>query len=125
VGESTVAVSISEICRALGAEFVEETDPYDLMSTEDVFKRARDHKGTSVVITRQPCVIDLRRSGVKKAAFSVDIEKCTGCKACVRFGCPATEFDNELKRARINNTCTGCGVCAQICKFGAIMEVKR
>nr|HML27106.1 4Fe-4S binding protein [Methanomethylovorans sp.] len=37
----------------------------------------------------------------------------------------ATEFDNELKRARINNMCTGCGVCAQICKFGAIMEVKR
>lgn len=125
VGESTVAVSISDICRALGAEFVEEVDPYDLASTEDVFRRARDHKGTSVVITRQPCVIDLRRSGARKPAFSVDQEKCTGCKACVRFGCPATEFDNELKRARINNMCTGCGVCAQICKFGAIMEVKR
>ncbi len=125
VGESTVAVSISNICRALGAEFVEETDPYDLISTEDVFRRARNHTGTSVVITRQPCVIDLRRSGVKKVAFGVDQDKCTGCKACVRFGCPATEFDNELKSARINNMCTGCGVCAQICKFGAIMEVKR
>jgi indolepyruvate ferredoxin oxidoreductase alpha subunit len=125
VGESTVAVSISEICRALGAKFVEETDPYDLASTEDVFKRARDFKGTSVVITRQPCVIDLRRSGVKKAMFSVDTEKCTGCKVCVRFGCPATEFDTEIKRARINNMCTGCGVCAQLCKFGAITEVKK
>lgn len=125
VGEATVAVSISEICHALGAEFVEESNPYDLMATEDVFKRARDYKGTSVVITRQPCVIDLRRSGVKKAMFSVDAEKCTGCKACVRFGCPATEFDIETKHARINNMCTGCGVCAQICKFGAITEVKR
>ncbi|MCC7575329.1 MAG: 4Fe-4S binding protein, partial [Methanomethylovorans sp.] len=125
VGESTVAVSISDICRALGAEFVEEANPYDLASAEDVFRRARDHKGTSVVITRQPCVIDLRRSGVRKPAFSVDQEKCTGCKACVRFGCPATEFDSELKRARINDMCTGCGVCAQICKFGAILEVKR
>ena len=38
VGEPTVAVSISDICRALGAEFVEETDPYDLVSTEDVFR---------------------------------------------------------------------------------------
>lgn len=125
VGEPTVAVSISEICRALGAEFVEETDPYDLVSTEDVFRRARDHKGTSVVITKQPCVIDLRRSGVRKVVFEVDQEKCTGCKACVRFGCPATEFDNAFKYARINNMCTGCGVCAQICKFGAIVEVKR
>ncbi|WP_214044700.1 indolepyruvate ferredoxin oxidoreductase subunit alpha [Methanomethylovorans sp.] len=125
VGESTVAVSISDICRALGAEFVEETDPYDLTSTEDVFRRARDHKGTSVVIAKQPCVIDLRRSGAIKSSFSVDEEKCTGCKACVKFGCPATEFDTELKRARINNMCTGCGVCIQICKFGAILEVKR
>jgi indolepyruvate ferredoxin oxidoreductase alpha subunit len=125
VGEATVAVSIADICRALGAEFVEEVNPYDLKSTEEVFRRAKNHKGTSVVITRQPCVIDLRRSGVRKPAFSIDQDNCTGCKACVKFGCPATEFDNELKRAKINNMCTGCGVCAQICKFGAIVEVKK
>jgi indolepyruvate ferredoxin oxidoreductase alpha subunit len=65
VGESTVAVSISEICRALGAKFVEETDPYDLASTEDVFKRARISRYI-VVITRQPCVLTCEGQGSKK-----------------------------------------------------------
>ena len=58
-------------------------------------------------------------------ALVIDPEKCTGCKQCVKFGCPAIEFDAAGKKAMINTLCSGCGVCADICKFDAISEVKK
>ena len=41
-----------------------------------------------------------------------------GCKICVDFGCPAIEFEGDV--AKINDLCTGCGVCATICPSTAI-----
>ncbi len=124
-GEDTVEVSLEELCRGMGAEFVETVDPYDLEKTEEVFKRAKDYKGTSVVITKQLCVIDAKRSGIRRDPLTIDTEKCTGCKICVNLGCPAIEFNTEIKKASINMMCTGCGVCALLCKFDAISEVKK
>jgi indolepyruvate ferredoxin oxidoreductase alpha subunit len=123
--EDTLEVSFDQLCRGLGAEFVEVVDPYDYDSAVDVFKRAKEFEGTSVVISQQQCVIDARRAGIKHSPYTIDEEKCTGCKQCVYFGCPAIEFDASLKKARINSMCTGCGVCAQLCKFDAIMEVEK
>lgn len=124
-GEPTVEVSLEALCRGMGAQFVEVVDPYDIERTEEVFRRAKDFKGTSVVIARQACVIDAKRAGVRRKPFSIDATKCTGCKVCVRIGCPAIEFDATAKRASINAMCTGCGVCARLCRFEAIAEVKR
>lgn len=124
-GEQTVAVSIEKICHALGVEYVEEINPFDLVASRDAFTRAKDFKGTSVIITKKPCMIDLRRAGVRKNSFTVDLDKCVGCKMCVKFGCPATEFNLDLKKAYINKMCSGCGVCAQLCKFDAIVEAKK
>lgn len=124
-GEPTVEISLEKLCYGLGAEFVEVVDPYDISATEEVFRRAKDFPGTSVVITNQPCVIAAKRAGIRKMPFVVETERCTGCKQCVKFGCPAIEFDAAGKKARINTLCTGCGVCAKICKFDAISEVKK
>ena len=124
-GESTVEVSIEALCKGLGAEFVETTDPYDLQQTEEVFRRAKDYKGTSVVITKQLCVIDAKRSGLRRKPFTIDADACVGCRLCVNLGCPAIEFDKDTKKASINAMCTGCGVCASLCKFDAITEVKK
>ena len=124
-GENTVEVSLEALCRGLGAEFVEVVDAYDLEQAEEVFKRAKSYKGTSVVITKQLCVIDAKRSGIRRKPFIIDAEKCTGCKICVRLGCPAIEFDIKAKKASINSMCTGCGVCSRMCKFDSISEVKK
>lgn len=124
-GDPTVEVSLETLCRGMGAQFVEVVDPYDIERTEEVFRRAKDFKGTSVVIARQACVIDAKRAGVRRKPFAIDAAKCTGCKVCVRIGCPAIEFDATAKRASINAMCTGCGVCARLCRFEAIAEVKR
>lgn len=124
-GEPTVEVSLAELCRAMGTGSVAVVDPYNLEETQEAFKAAKDFEGTAVVIAKQPCVISGKRAGIKRIPYVVDPEKCEGCKQCVKFGCPAIEFDEENKRAVITALCSGCGVCAQICKFDAIREVKR
>jgi indolepyruvate ferredoxin oxidoreductase alpha subunit len=123
-GVETPAVSLDAVCRACGATFVESADPYDITGMVNVLQEARKRKGVRVVIARQMCVISARRAGVKRGRFMVDTEACTGCGTCVRFGCPAIEF--SLEKARINDLCSGCSVCSQLCPAGAIVrEGKR
>jgi len=124
-GEPTVKVSLSELCKAMGAEFVSIVDPYKLEETQEAFKAAKEFDGPAVVIARQPCVISRKRAGIRLTPYFIDPEKCEGCKQCVKFGCPAIEFNEEKKCALITNLCSGCGVCAQICNFDAIKEVKK
>jgi indolepyruvate ferredoxin oxidoreductase, alpha subunit len=119
-GESTTQISIEALAKALGAGLVEVVDPYDLDKTIETFSRAKNFPGLSVIIARQPCVIEAKRSGVKRPIFTAS-DDCEGCKLCVQFGCPAIEFEGEF--AKINSLCTGCGICAQICPSSAIKEV--
>ena len=121
-GEKTKAVSIGVLAKALGADFVETVDPYDIDATIETFKRAREFQGLSVVIAKQACVTNARRAGIKRRPFMVNNENCNGCRECVEFGCPAIEFDED--NARINSLCSGCGVCAQICPSNAIEVVE-
>jgi indolepyruvate ferredoxin oxidoreductase alpha subunit len=124
-GEPTVQVSLAELCKAMGAGFVKVVDPYKLEETQEALKAAKEFEGTAVVIARQPCVISGKRAGIRRVPYIVEPEKCEGCKQCVKFGCPAIEFDEENKCAVITALCSGCGVCAQICKFEAIQEMKK
>ena len=53
-----------------------------------------------------------------------DADKCRGCKLCMKIGCPAISMVDG--KAVIDNTlCTGCGVCTQLCHFGALCEGKE
>jgi len=123
-GVETPPLSLDALCRACGVTFVETVDPYDLTGVLNVLQDAKKRKGVKVIIAKQMCVITARRMGVKRGKYSVDREICTGCGTCVRFGCPAIEFSNEL--AEINELCSGCGVCEQLCPVGAIVrEGKR
>ncbi|OPX61635.1 MULTISPECIES: indolepyruvate ferredoxin oxidoreductase subunit alpha [unclassified Methanoregula] len=117
-GVEIPAVSLDAICRACGVTFVETVDPFDITGTVNVLQEAKKRKGVKVIIARQMCVITARRAGVKRGRYTVDAEACTGCGTCVRFGCPAIEFSDE--KARINDLCSGCSVCAQLCPAGAI-----
>ncbi|MFZ2472456.1 MAG: indolepyruvate ferredoxin oxidoreductase subunit alpha [Methanothrix sp.] len=121
-GEATVQVSIEALAKALGAGLVETVDPYHLDDTLESFQRAKDYPGLSVIIARQPCVIKARRSNSRPKPFQVG-EECKGCKICIDFGCPAIEFEND--KARINELCSGCGVCAAICPASVISEVAK
>jgi indolepyruvate ferredoxin oxidoreductase alpha subunit len=119
-GVESPPVSLDALCRACGVDFVENVDPYDITGMVNVLQEAKKRKGVKVLIAKQMCVILARRSGVKRWKYVVNPDLCTGCGTCVRFGCPAIEFSDE--KARINDQCSGCAVCAQLCPVGAIVR---
>lgn len=63
------------------------------------------------------------RAGVCKElrTFYIDVDKCTGCNACMRK-CPETAIIGTVKYPHfiVESKCTGCGICFETCKFSAI-----
>ncbi|HCA29981.1 MAG TPA: indolepyruvate ferredoxin oxidoreductase subunit alpha, partial [Ruminococcaceae bacterium] len=85
-----------------------------------VITEAASFKGVSAVIFEAPCI------QVSKPAplLEVDIEKCTGCKLCIKeLGCPAMSMENG-KAVISPSMCYGCSICAQVCPFDAIGGAK-
>jgi len=128
-GEEAKILSIEKIAKALGIEFVEITDPSDLKATQETIEKALKSDKFAIVVTRKVCTLQaLRLKQYKPVAKQtrVNEEKCTGCKLCVSFGCPATTFDIKRKKAGIDPIlCVNCGMCKQVCPFEAIEEVKE
>ena len=123
-GILTPPVSIEAICRAAGAMFVETVSPSNLTTFTNVLKEAKSKTGVKVIIARQPCVISEKRSKINRGKYIVHQDVCIGCKACIKFGCPAIELRGGL--AFITDLCSGCGVCSELCPVGAISrEVKE
>ena len=118
-GIESPKISLEELARACGVKFVESVDPYDLTHLLAVLKEAKEKEGVKVIIAKQPCVIMNKRLGIKRSRYVVDADRCLKCGACIRYGCPALETD-ENGAARTTSLCTGCGVCADICPAGAI-----
>ena len=114
-------VSLEKVCEAIGIRRVKTVDPSDLKALEAAIKEELNVDEPSVIICRKPCM--LLKYVKAKPALSVDSEKCRGCRACMKLGCPAIRFEN--KKAVIDNQqCVGCGLCIQLCAFGAIGEGK-
>ncbi|MEL7647584.1 MAG: indolepyruvate ferredoxin oxidoreductase subunit alpha [Sedimentibacter sp.] len=131
-GDKTVSIDIEKIVRAIGFKNVAVINPNDLKAVKTALDWALNLDEPSVIITRWPCVLKKFSSEDKeefKGAFNskcaVDPERCIGCKACTRTGCPAISFDKSEKKASIDlNTCVGCEVCAQVCPVEAIGKVE-
>ena len=49
----------------------------------------------------------------------VDVDKCTGCSACVDV-CPVNVIKIEGNKAVISDECIGCGACVSACPVDAI-----
>ena len=68
------------------------------------------------MLFRSPCA--LLKYVKHNPPLHIDPEKCKGCTSCMKIGCPAIRFAD--KKASIDATiCVGCGLCEQMCKFGA------
>ena len=119
-GDPCAKIDLETLCRAVGINRVRVIDPYNLDQCDTVIKEELAAKEPSVIISRRPCA--LLKYVKHKAPLAVDPDKCVGCKACMRIGCPAVSILDG--KAKIDATqCVGCGVCEQLCKFGALKEV--
>lgn len=98
-------------------------------SIETVAKALESYKqGKKVaIISRMACALEAlriaRKTGVVLPVYSILEEKCTGCLACIRLtACPAIVLDVGSKKPRImRDICAGCGLCASICPYKAIV----
>lgn len=120
-GEPTYAIDIPALCRAIGVKNVTEVNAFDLEALEKALKEEIAKDEVSVIITKTPCVL---LSKEKKPLYIALEDKCKKCGMCMKPGCPAMT-------RRVNGTiciddtmCTGCGLCKDLCKFGAIELVK-
>lgn len=121
--QETYRVDMEQLCRAVGVEHVKVIDPYDIKLTRKTIKEEMARPETSVIITNRPCMLVPRDNMDKRQPLYVDHDKCTGCKACLRLGCPAIAWDEENKKSNIDKIlCVGCKVCQQTCGFDAFIE---
>ncbi len=136
-GEYTTPIDIETLCRAIGVQHVYTVNPNDIEATQRIVKQEVERPQPSVIITRSPCVLlPEMRKRKDRALYVVIPEKCTGCKTCLKLGCPAIEWvaltSEEAKKRGYKETqkgyslinavlCDGCGQCAPLCKFKAIV----
>ncbi len=130
-GKEGKKVSIEGICKAIGIDFVETVDAYDVKSNVEVFNRALEFDGLSVVISRRECALfgdrNKRKRGEKIVPFYVDKNICKRPYSCLRtFYCPAYEIDEDRQPRISQELCDGCSVCSKLCPISSIKsrEVK-
>ncbi len=116
-GDPCAKIDLEKLCRAVGIRRVRVVDPYDLEACDQAIKEELAAPEASVIISRRPCA--LLKYVKHKAPLVADSDKCVGCKACMKIGCPAISIVGG--KAKVDNTlCVGCGVCQQLCKLDAL-----
>jgi len=128
MGETAPEISIENVVKGIGVEFVKTVDPYVLGKSEDVFEEALKRDGVSVIISKHPCALITDTERRKKnfwITFTINQDKCTKCMICVKnWTCPAFYVEKDGTVQIDPLICDGCGVCTQVCPEHAI-EVRK
>ena len=115
-GDPAGKIDLEALCHAMGFDRVRVVDPYDLSSCEEAIRQELESGEPSVIISRRPCA--LLKYVKKKAPLRVNKDRCKSCRSCMKIGCPAISIRDN--KAVVDATlCIGCGVCTQMCRFGA------
>ncbi len=116
-GDPSTKIDLETLCHAVGIRRVRVVDPYNLKQCDEAIKEELAAEEPSVIISRRPCA--LLKYVKHNKPLTVDADKCRSCKLCMKIGCPAISIVDG--KARVDATqCTGCGVCQQLCAFGAL-----
>ncbi|MCG1666778.1 MAG: indolepyruvate ferredoxin oxidoreductase subunit alpha [Thermoplasmata archaeon] len=128
--EPAKEISIEEIVKGIGVNYVKTVDPYDLKETMIAIREAVNTNGVSVIIAKRECALlrdDRMRKNNTWVTYTINQEKCTKCMNCVKnFTCPAIYVDKDGSVKIDPVLCDGCGVCSSslVCAFHAIEKVE-
>lgn len=121
-GDPAGKIDLEALCRSMGFSRVRVCDPNDLSAMDKIVKEEIASKEPSVIISRRPCA--LLKYVKHNPPLSVDKDKCVGCTACMKIGCPAISMVEG--KAQVDKTlCVGCDVCVQLCHSDAFVKEGR
>jgi indolepyruvate ferredoxin oxidoreductase, alpha subunit len=133
-GSPAQPVELKKMIAACGVSFLEETDPYDFPKTTQLLKKAGNYiqgenGGVAVIIARHPCLVYGRHLLSEAPPLKVVLsqEECDGCGFCVtQFDCPAMVQEKKKEPVRIiEELCTHCGACIDVCPKKYIRRESR
>lgn len=117
-----MVINIEALVKGMGVKHIVKVDPYNVKSLKDIINTEMHRDEPSVIIAERPCVLHKSFKGIVFSPVRVNAEECTSCRLCVRLGCPSISMKDD--KAIIDEiTCTGCGVCYDICPPAAIFWV--
>jgi indolepyruvate ferredoxin oxidoreductase, alpha subunit len=119
-GELAPALDLASLCRAIGVKNVFEIDPFEIRELEELIKAETSRDELSVIITKRPCAMIVKQTGVP----NVITDRCKNCRQCIKVGCPAIGM-KDGRPYIIKESCVGCGLCARVCPFDAIESTAR
>lgn len=134
--EAAPEIDLEQLCRAIGVKHVVTLNPHDTEKSHSLIKTEIERPEPSVIISRYPCVLLPAERKRKKTPYTILQENCTGCRSCLKIGCPAIEWVPVTEQmaeklglrkkqkgfSRIDPVmCVGCAQCVPRCKFKAII----
>jgi indolepyruvate ferredoxin oxidoreductase alpha subunit len=117
-GAPTRRVSVFDILSAIGVDDIQRVNAFDLTSARAAVSRALAGRGVRAILFEGECAA---LSGKRGDPCRVDGKICVGCSVCAKkLGCPALSVREKL--AVIDqSSCTGCGLCKEVCAVRAIV----
>ena len=122
MGDEAPEISIRKLAVACGVDYVRVINPFNLDQVVKTYKEAFERDDTAVIISKAPCT--LIKGLTKKPPVKLVESNCNNCDKCVNeLACPAiSKLDGKIEIDK--SSCDGCGVCIQVCKYGAL-EVEK
>lgn len=121
MGEVVEKIDPVKVLEGIGVTEVVCLDPMDLEKAVPEVQRVSALPGVKAIIFRYPCI-----ALFKPAKYCVvDQDECIRCHRCIKeLGCPALFIEDGSVKID-PGTCTGCGLCSQVCPKHCIGGVER
>jgi len=117
--ELDAAPGVEAALARAGARVV-RLEPGDLGAAEAAARHAAEAGGTAIV-----ALSSCPRGAPTAAPFAIAASRCNRCGACLALGCPAiSDAGGEVLEIDAT-TCTGCGLCAPLCRARALVTTVR